>query len=61
VLILAAPDGAVPGPLRPGIEVRRLSSGSHWSTLDAPDEVNAALREFLRPLDAATGRRRRSG
>ena len=61
VLILAAPDGAVPGPLRPGIEVRRLSSVSHWSTLDAPDEVNAALREFLRPLDAATGRRRRSG
>jgi pimeloyl-ACP methyl ester carboxylesterase len=61
VLILAAPDEAVPGPLRPGIEVRRLSGGSHWSTLDVPDEVNAALREFLRPLDAAARTRRRSG
>jgi pimeloyl-ACP methyl ester carboxylesterase len=55
VLILAAPDEPVPGPLRSGIEVRRLSSGSHWSPLDAPDEVNAALGEFLRPVDAAAG------
>jgi 3-oxoadipate enol-lactonase len=61
VLILAAPDEPVPGPLRPGIEVRRLTGGSHWSPLDAFDEVNAALREFLRPIDAASGRRRRSG
>jgi 3-oxoadipate enol-lactonase len=61
VLILAAPDEPVPGPLRPGIEVRRLTGGSHWSPLDASDEVNAALREFLRPIDAASGRRRRSG
>jgi microsomal epoxide hydrolase len=60
VLILAAPDESVPGPLRPGIEVRRLVSSSHWSTMDAPDEVNAALREFLRPVDAAAGRQRRS-
>jgi len=61
VLVLAAPDEPVPGPLRAGIEVRRLSGGSHWSTLDAPDEVNAALREFLRPVDAAAGSRRKSG
>jgi 3-oxoadipate enol-lactonase len=60
VLVLAAPDEAVPSPLRPGIEVRRLSGGSHWSTLDVPDEVNAALREFLRPLDAAARTRRGS-
>ena len=60
VLILAAPDESLPGPLRPGIEVRRLTSRSHWSTLDAPDEVNAALWEFLRPLDAAVERQRRS-
>jgi pimeloyl-ACP methyl ester carboxylesterase len=53
VLILAAPDEAVPGPLRSGIEVRRLSSGSHWSPLDAPHEVNKQIWEFLRPLDAA--------
>ena len=59
VLVLAAPDEAVPGPLRPGIEVRRLSGGSHWSTLDAPAEVNTALREFLRSADA--GSQRRSG
>ena len=61
VLVLAAPDEAVPGPLRPGIEVRRISGGSHWSTLDAPGEVNAALRELLRTLDAAARTRRRSG
>jgi pimeloyl-ACP methyl ester carboxylesterase len=61
VLVIATPDEAVPGPLRPGIEVRRLSGGSHWSPLDTPDEVNAALREFLRPLDAAARARRRSG
>ena len=61
VLVLAAPDEALPGPLRPGIEVRRLSGGSHWSTLDQSDEVNAALRDFLRQVDAAAGRRRRSG
>ena len=61
VLVLAAPDESVPGPLRTGIEVRRLSGGSHWSTLDVPDEVNAALREFLRPLDAAARTRRKSG
>ena len=60
VLILAAPDESLPGPLRPGIEVRRLSTSSHWSTIDAPDEVNAALREFLQPVDAAAGRQRRS-
>ncbi len=58
VLVLAAPGEPVPGPLRPGIEVRRLSGGSHWSPLDAADEVNAALREFLHPIDAASGRRR---
>lgn len=61
VLILAAPGEPVPGPLRPGIEVRRLSGGSHWSPLDAADEVNAAMREFIRPIDAASGRRRRPG
>ena len=61
VLVLAAPDEAVPGPLRPGIEVRRLSGGSHWSPLDAPDEVNTALREFLRSVDAEAGSRRKSG
>jgi 3-oxoadipate enol-lactonase len=60
VLILAAPDEAVPGPLRPEIEVKRLSGGSHWSPLDAADEVNSQLREFLRPLDAESGSRRRS-
>jgi pimeloyl-ACP methyl ester carboxylesterase len=60
VLILAAPGEPIPGPLRPGIEVRRLSGGSHWSPLDTADEVNAALREFLRPIDAA-GTRRGSG
>jgi pimeloyl-ACP methyl ester carboxylesterase len=60
VLVIATPDEAVPGPLRSGIEVRRLSGGSHWSPLDAPDEVNTALREFLRPLDAAARTRRRS-
>ena len=61
VLILAAPDEPLPGPLRSGIETRRLSGGSHWSPLDAPDEVNAALREFLRPLDAAAVKRRSTG
>jgi 3-oxoadipate enol-lactonase len=61
VLVLATPGEAVPGPLRTGIDVRRLSGGSHWSTLDASDEVNAALRDFLREVDAATGRGRRSG
>jgi pimeloyl-ACP methyl ester carboxylesterase len=61
VLILAAPDEPLPGPLRPGIETRRLSGGSHWSPLDAPDEVNAALRDFLRPLDAAAVKRRSPG
>jgi pimeloyl-ACP methyl ester carboxylesterase len=60
VLILAAPDEKVPGPLRSGVEVRRLSGGSHWSPLDAADEVNAQLREFLRPLDAAAVEQRRS-
>ena len=61
VLVLAAPGEPIPGPLRPGIEVRRLSGGSHWSPLDASEEVNAALREFLRPIDAAAGTRRGSG
>ncbi|HEY1907214.1 MAG TPA: alpha/beta hydrolase [Myxococcaceae bacterium] len=61
VLILATPDEAIPGPLRSGIEVKRLSGGSHWSPLDSADEVNAALREFLRPLDAAARPPRRSG
>jgi pimeloyl-ACP methyl ester carboxylesterase len=61
VLILAAPDEAVPGPLRPEIEVKRLSGGSHWSPLDAADEVNTDLGAFLRPLDAASRPRRRSG
>ncbi|HUM11164.1 MAG TPA: alpha/beta fold hydrolase [Myxococcaceae bacterium] len=61
VLILAAPGESLPTPLRPGIETRRLSAGSHWSPLDAPDEVNAALREFLKPLDEAALKRRRSG
>lgn len=58
VLILATPDEPVPGPLRPGIEIRRLSGGSHWSPLDASEEVNVALREFLKPLDSAAGTRR---
>ena len=61
VLVLDAPDEPVPGPLRPGIEVRRLSEGSHWSPLDASDEVNAALREFLHPVDAAAGKPPSSG
>jgi len=60
VLVLAAPDESVPGPLRAGIDVRRLSGGSHWSTLDESHEVNAALRDFLRQVDAGTGRRRRA-
>jgi len=61
VLILAAPDEPLPGPLRPGIETRRLSGGSHWSPLDASEEVNTALREFLKPLDAAAAKRRKAG
>jgi pimeloyl-ACP methyl ester carboxylesterase len=61
VLVLAAPDEPVPGPLRPGTEVRRLSGGSHWSPLDAPEEVNTALREFLRRVDPGAGGRRSSG
>jgi len=60
VLVLAAPDESVPGPLRAGIDVRRLSGGSHWSTLDESHEANAALRDFLRQVDAGTGRRRRA-
>ena len=60
VLILAAPDEAIPGPLRSGIEVKRLSGGSHWSPLDAGGEVNSELRAFLRPLDAAERPPRRS-
>ena len=60
VLILAVPGDVVPGPLRPGVETRRLSGGSHWSPLDAADEVNAALREFLKPIDEAAGVRRKS-
>ncbi|HZJ55646.1 MAG TPA: alpha/beta hydrolase [Myxococcaceae bacterium] len=60
VLILVAADEPVPGPLRPGVEVHRLSGGSHWSPLDAADQVNAQLWEFVRPLDAAAGRRRSS-
>jgi pimeloyl-ACP methyl ester carboxylesterase len=61
VLILAAPDEAVPGPLRPEVEVKRLPGGSHWSPLDAADEVDADLAGFLRPLDAASRPRRTSG
>jgi len=61
VLILAAPDEPVPGPLRPGVEVRRLSGGSHWSPLDASSEVNEQLRAFLKSVDTAAGGRRRSG
>jgi pimeloyl-ACP methyl ester carboxylesterase len=61
VWILAAPGEAVPGPLRPGIETRRLSGGSHWSPLDAADEVNTQIREFVGPLDKAAGPPRRSG
>jgi pimeloyl-ACP methyl ester carboxylesterase len=57
VLILAAPDEPIPGPLRSGIEVKRLSGGSHWSPLDAAEEVNSELREFLGPLDAGRPRR----
>ena len=60
VLILTAPDEKVPGPLREGIEVKRLSGGSHWSPLDEADEVNAELRTFLQPLDAASRPPRRS-
>ena len=60
VLILAAPDEAIPGPLRSGIEVKRLSGGSHWSPLDTAGEVNSEFREFLRPLDAAERPPRRS-
>jgi pimeloyl-ACP methyl ester carboxylesterase len=58
VLILAAPDEPIPGPLRSGIEVKRLSGGSHWSPLDAAEEVNSELRGFLGPLDAERPRRR---
>ena len=61
VTSLPPPGDAVPGPLRPGIETRRLSGGSHWSPLDEADEVNAQLREFLRPLDEAAGGRRGAG
>jgi len=61
VLILAAPGEAIPGPLRSGIETRRLSTGSHWSPLDAPDQLNAALWEFVKPLDAAAMKLRKSG
>jgi len=59
VLVLAAPDERIPGPQRAGIEVRRLSGGSHWSPLDQAAEVNEALKRFLQPLDAEAVRRRK--
>ena len=52
VLVLAAPGEPTLGELRPGVEVRRLSIESHWSTLDSAAEVNEALRDFVRPLRA---------
>jgi pimeloyl-ACP methyl ester carboxylesterase len=58
VLLIAAPQERL-SPAHAGIILRRLSHGGHWSTLDAADEVNEALREFLRPLDAASPSRRR--
>ena len=59
VLFIAAPEASVRPP-RPDITLIRVSRGGYWSTIDAADEVNQALREFLRPLDAAAPSRRRS-
>jgi pimeloyl-ACP methyl ester carboxylesterase len=59
VLVLAAPNEPVPGPLRDGVVVRRLSGGSRWSPIDQAAEVNEALMQFLQPLDAEELRRRR--
>src|SRR5262249_36038249 len=42
VLVLVASGEAVPEPLRPGVEVRRLSGSSHWAPLDQAAEVNDA-------------------
>ena len=61
VLVLAAQAEAIPDPLPAGVETRRLPSGSHWLPLDAPEEVNAALKSFLKPIDAAALERRRAG
>src|SRR5262249_10199469 len=60
VLVLAAPDEPVPGPLRAGVETRRLSGGSHWSPLDEPTEATEALAAFFRPLNAEAVRRRKA-
>jgi pimeloyl-ACP methyl ester carboxylesterase len=60
VLFIVAPEARVP-PTKPGFTVLRLSREGHWSTLDAPNDVNEALRGFLQPLDAAVPTRRGPG
>ncbi len=59
VLVLLAPGQTPPKGLRADVETGTMPSGSHWFQLDAPDALNARLREFLKPLDAAAAEKRR--
>jgi len=59
VRVVLAPKQTPPRGLRPDIETRTMSTGSHWFQLDAPDALNAWLGEFLKPLDEAAAKRRR--
>jgi len=57
VLVLASPRETLPRDLRAGVVIKRAAGGSHWSPLDVPEEVNAALWELLKPLDEGARRR----
>ncbi|MGZ6028179.1 MAG: alpha/beta fold hydrolase [Myxococcaceae bacterium] len=59
VLVLLAPGQTAPKGLRPDVETGTMSAGSHWFQLDTPDPLNARLREFFKPLDAAAAAKRR--
>lgn len=61
VLVLLAPGQSAPRGLRPGVVTATMPTGSHWFQLDTPDPLNARLLEFLRPLDEAAAKQRRSG
>ena len=60
LLLWGEQDRALGAELTEGLEahvsdlrVQRIPNASHWVQQDAPDEVNAALLEFLKPRAAA--------
>lgn len=61
VLVVLAPGQTAPRGLRPEVQTFTMPAGSHWFQLDRPDALNERLREFLKPLDEAAAKRRRSG